>query len=265
MLPASMPAVFLRKNSKKRWHRGALEFFTTAGPGVNEAISNGLLDFAFQGDLPSLVGKAGGLDTRLILAGSRNGTFYIGATPSFGIQLVADLKGRKMGLFKGTAVQLAAQRVLAGNGLTESDLRIYNMDSAAGNSAIASGDIDALFGGSNLFNLRDQGLLRLIYDGRIDDNRYGYESGVLVLGAFAKKYPEIAYRVVKIFVQARNGARWRKIAILSTSCGQSPAHRLLISEKTLRGLISRKYFHRCWTTSLSANTRSLPKARSKTA
>jgi len=191
---------FKKDGIEVRWN-----FFTTAGPGVNEAISNGLLDFAFQGDLPSLIGKAGGLDTRVVMAGSRNGTFYIGATPSSGIQSVADLKGRKAGLFKGTALQLAAQHVLAANGLTESDLRTYNMDFAAGNSAIASGDIDALFGGSNLFGLRDQGLLRLIYDGRADGNKYGFESSVLVLSAFAKKYPEITYRVVKVFLQ---GAQW---------------------------------------------------------
>ena len=31
-------------------------FFKTAGPGVNEAISNNLLDFAWQGDLPQIIG-----------------------------------------------------------------------------------------------------------------------------------------------------------------------------------------------------------------
>lgn len=50
---------------KVEWH-----YFKGAGPAVNEALANQQLDFATQGDLPAVVGKAGGLDTRLIAADS---------------------------------------------------------------------------------------------------------------------------------------------------------------------------------------------------
>jgi ABC-type nitrate/sulfonate/bicarbonate transport system substrate-binding protein len=46
-------------------------YFAGAGPAVNEALANGQLDFAYQGDLPALVAKAGGLPTKLILAAGR--------------------------------------------------------------------------------------------------------------------------------------------------------------------------------------------------
>ncbi len=43
-------------------------FFKGAGPAVNEAIANGQLDFAWQGDLPSVIGRASGLKTKILLA-----------------------------------------------------------------------------------------------------------------------------------------------------------------------------------------------------
>lgn len=43
-------------------------FFKGAGPAVNEAIANDQLDFALQGDLPSIIGRSNGLKTKLLLA-----------------------------------------------------------------------------------------------------------------------------------------------------------------------------------------------------
>src|SRR5471032_2155229 len=36
-------------------------FFKGAGPAVNEALANRQIDFAFQGDLPAVLGRANGL------------------------------------------------------------------------------------------------------------------------------------------------------------------------------------------------------------
>ena len=43
-------------------------FFKGSGPAVNEAVSNQQVDFALQGDLPSLIGRAAGLKTRIVVA-----------------------------------------------------------------------------------------------------------------------------------------------------------------------------------------------------
>ncbi|MEN0106811.1 MAG: nitrate ABC transporter substrate-binding protein, partial [Pseudomonas sp.] len=43
-------------------------FFKGAGPAVNEALANGQVDFAYLGDLPAIVGKANGQDTRQLSA-----------------------------------------------------------------------------------------------------------------------------------------------------------------------------------------------------
>src|SRR5919199_5582278 len=39
-----------------------------AGPAVNEGLANDQIDFAFEGDLPSLTARANGLKTKILLA-----------------------------------------------------------------------------------------------------------------------------------------------------------------------------------------------------
>ena len=41
-----------------------------SGPQTNEQFANGQIDFAWQGDLPSLIGRAARIKTRIILAGA---------------------------------------------------------------------------------------------------------------------------------------------------------------------------------------------------
>ena len=53
-------------------------FFKGAGPAVNEALSNRQIDFAYQGDLPQVVGRANGLKTKLLLvSGARNNLYLV--------------------------------------------------------------------------------------------------------------------------------------------------------------------------------------------
>ena len=57
-------------------------FLRGAGPAVNELYANRLVDFAAYGDLPSIIGRASGLDTRVIAGGgvSPSGRWKSGAT-----------------------------------------------------------------------------------------------------------------------------------------------------------------------------------------
>jgi len=68
-------------------------FFAGAGPAVNEAFANGQLDFALQGDLPSVIGRANGLQTKILLASGVNTPIYLAVPPDSDIKTVADLKG----------------------------------------------------------------------------------------------------------------------------------------------------------------------------
>jgi sulfonate transport system substrate-binding protein len=180
-------------------------FLRGAGPAVNELYANGLVDFSLLGDLPSIVGRASGLKTRVLATSNVGSNSYLAVPADSNIQSVKDLRGRRVALFKGTAGQLTANKILAAHGLTEKDVRAINMDAATARAALITKDIDASFGTYEWLGLRDQGAVRIVYTTR--DGAREATSNTLFLGseAFLQKYPEIAQRVVKVFIET---AKW---------------------------------------------------------
>jgi len=187
---------FAKDNIKVEWI-----FFKGAGPAVNEALVNHQLDFAWQGDLPSIVHRAGGVKTRIIAgSGVRNG-LYLGVPPDSGIARIEDLRGKRVAVFKGTNLHLAAVRALAAHGLKESDLKLINLDTAAAQAALTTKDIDAAFGYVELFLLRDKGVAKVVWSAAQDSYRYTRQTVLLVADDFATQQPQIVQRVVDVVVR----------------------------------------------------------------
>lgn len=180
-------------------------FFKGAGPAVNEALANQQIDFAYQGDLPSVLGRANGLKTHLLLASNVRTGVYLAVPPDSGIQSVKELKGKRVGLFRGTNLQLVADNVLKENGLSERDLRVINLDTAAAQAALASKGVDAVFLDYSLFKLQRQGLAKIVYASRDDGVQLTRQAHLLVLDDYEHKHPEIVQKVVTAVVQA---AQW---------------------------------------------------------
>ncbi len=72
-------------------------FFKGAGPAVNEALTNRQLEVAFQDDLPSIIGRAAGLKTKLIAAIGMRSNIYLAVSPDSPIQRVEDPPRRTRG------------------------------------------------------------------------------------------------------------------------------------------------------------------------
>lgn len=181
---------------KVEWH-----YFKGAGPAVNEALANQQLDFATQGDLPAVVGKAGGLDTRLIAADSLLSSTYLVVPADSPVKSLADLKGKKVALFKGTNLHLAILRALQHEGLRERDFRHVNMDFATMAAALASKDIDGAWFHQTAFDLQASGVGRIIYDSRAADAKLTRQSHVLVRGEFERQHPELVQKVADALVK----------------------------------------------------------------
>ncbi len=103
----TLEKAFLKDGVKIEW-----TFFKGAGPAVNEAFANHQVDLAFLGDLAGIIGRANGLDTRLIAALARDINGYLAVQPGQGIKDLKDLKGKQIALFRGTALQLSFDSVL---------------------------------------------------------------------------------------------------------------------------------------------------------
>lgn len=180
-------------------------FLRGAGPAVNELYATGLVDFSTLGDLPSVIGRASGLKHRLLAVSNVRGNIYVAVPADASTQTVADLRGKRIAVNKGTATHLAGLKILEKFGLTQKDVKLINMDSNAAQLALATRDIDALFGGSDTLRIRDQGIARVVFSTRGKSPAQTSNSGFLGSEEFLAKYPEIAKRVVKVYVQA---AKW---------------------------------------------------------
>ena len=189
-------------------------FFPGAGPATNEALANGKVDFAAQGDLPSIVGRSTGLKTKLILGAGRFGPVYVVVPSDSKAKTLADLKGKKFANFKGTNGQIVLARVLAKNGLTERDLRVINQDSYSSRTALATGDIDGTI--VSPWSLEARGVAKRLLT--INDRTISPLSSFWVSESFEKQYPEIVQRVVTTLVQQ---AHWS-----SQEANRAPQYKL---------------------------------------
>lgn len=176
-------------------------FFKGAGPAVNEALVNRQLDFAWQGDLPSIVHRANGVKTRIVLGSGVRTGLYLGVPPDSDIRGLEDLKGKRVALFKGTNLHLAAVRALADKGIKERDVKFVNLDQAAGRTALVNRDVDAVFDYVGLFDLRDKGQAKVVWSAAQDNYRYTRQTALLVSDDFARQQPGAVQRVVTAIVK----------------------------------------------------------------
>ncbi|MDF0734163.1 ABC transporter substrate-binding protein [Pseudomonas entomophila] len=216
-------------------------FFKGAGPVINEALANGQVDFAYLGDLAAIIGKANGLDTRVLSAGARGGKSYLGVVPGSGIKTLQDLKGKRVAVFRGTANQLSFASALASQGLSERELKIVNLDLNAANAALAAKQIDATWGLGNLLSLRERGLVELPLNSRDLKGAGGIQSVLVGTGAFIRQHPDLVARLVQaqerasqwlrdednrtayVDLVARN-ANWPKVILEGELANESLAH-----------------------------------------
>lgn len=183
-----------------KWH-----FFKGAAPLINEAFANGQLDVAYLGDLGSIVGKSAGLDTRVVAAAARGGNHYLAVAPGSPIHSVADLRGKRVGLFRGTAAQLSFAAALHSAGLSEKDLNVINLDFAAASAALGAGQIDATWGGLNILALRDRGQAEVPFSTHSLGGAGELSGLVLVSGRLLNEHPEWVRALVQV---QRQAARW---------------------------------------------------------
>ena len=184
---------FRKDGIKVEWN-----YFKGAGPAVNEAIANNQLDFAWQGDLPAIVARSGGLRTKLILASDKYSPTYLAVPPDSPAKTLEDLKGKKVAIFKGTNNQLAAIKAYESKGLTERDFKTINMDTATIQTALATKDVDGGWMGAQIFNLVNKGVAKILYSTKRQAINQIKQTHILVTEDFEKAHPQIVQRVVNV-------------------------------------------------------------------
>jgi sulfonate transport system substrate-binding protein len=181
------------------------QFPDGTGPAINEALANGQLDFANYGGLPNIIGRAGGLPTR-ILASYGSSNVYVAVRTAVRARAIAELRGLRVAVARGTIVHLSMNRLLAENGLSERDVQLFDLKAPDQITALTGGDVDAAFGSPSFLALRDQGIVRILYTTRGKITPANYFGSFVVTEDFAHRYPRATDGVVRAFVAAAHWA-----------------------------------------------------------
>ncbi|OAB40165.1 aliphatic sulfonate ABC transporter substrate-binding protein [Paenibacillus antarcticus] len=169
-----------------------------SGPPMTEAMASNKLDFAGLGNMPVIAAQAAGIPIKVISQAidGKNNVAIIVPTNST-IQSLADLKGKKVAVAKGSNAYNFLYRSLDDAGLKDSDLEIIQLQTDEAQPAFESGGVDAWATWDPYITINTlTGKGKVLTDGE--------QSGILspsfyiVREEFANKYPELVTLYLKV-------------------------------------------------------------------
>ena len=176
------------------------------GPPMMEAMAANSIDIGNVGNLPPVFAQAGGNPIVYVAAtGSNAGAQAIIVPSDSPIKTLADLKGKKLAIQKGTALQYFALKALASAKLTLKDIQPVYLTIPDSTTAFEGGNIDAL-------PISDPYLASKELDGTVHVLVRGSDvapqrSFYIATENFTKNYPDL---VKVILEEQRNVEEWAK-------------------------------------------------------
>ena len=189
-----------------------------AGPQLLEGLNVGAVDVGFVGEAPPIFAQAAG--ARFV---------YIGHDPAApeaeaivvpkdsAIRSVAELKGRKVALNKGSNVHYLIVKALEKQGLKFSDIQPVYLAPAGARAAFERGAVDAwVIWDPFLAAVEKQSGARQLADGRGLVNNYAY---YLAERGYAEKQPQV---IQALFEDTQAQAAWLKANIKAAAAVIAP-------------------------------------------
>lgn len=174
-----------------------------SGPPMVEAMASNHLDFAGMGNMPPISAQAAGIDFKIIsqVLDGKNNVAIIVPTDS-PIQTIADLKGKKVAVTKGSNAYNFLYQVVVKAGLAKSDIQEIQLQPDETQPSFESGKVDAWAVWDPYITLNTlSGKGRVLADG--ESEGVLSPSFQLVRSDFAREYPELVTLYLKTFEQAR--------------------------------------------------------------
>ncbi len=204
-----------------------------------EFLSAGSLDFGSTAGAAALIGRINGNPIRSIYVYSRPEWTALVTRANTGIEKVADLKGKRVAVTRGTDPHIFLVRALAEAKLTERDVRLVLLQHADGRLALERGDVDAWAGLDPIMASAEiEGGARLFHR-----NAAANTWGILnVREEFARQHPQIVRTVLRAYEEARawsvaNPEELRKVLVTFTKLPEPVVARQLERTELTHGPI----------------------------
>lgn len=171
-----------------------------SGPPIIEAFAGGRLDFGTTGDQPAIQARANNIDLKAVgvyASGYRN--YGLVVPPGSHIKTPRDLKGKKVAITVGSVGHQLLYLYLKSVGLTVKDIHLVNLQPSDMKAALATRTVDAVVTWEPFISTFESDKVGIhVLDAKgIKD----LVNVTLVSGSFAREYPDIVRRILK--VQAR--------------------------------------------------------------
>jgi sulfonate transport system substrate-binding protein len=165
-----------------------------------EFLNAGSIDFGSTAGSAALVARINGNPIKSIYVYSRPEWTALVTRPNTGIDKVADLKGKRVAVTRGTDPHIFLVRALQEAGLTERDVKLVLLQHPDGRLALDRGDVDAWAGLDPMMAAAEVENGDVLFYRKPEANTWGILN---VREDFAAKNPEIVRRVLEVYEEAR--------------------------------------------------------------
>lgn len=169
---------------------------------VNESFASGKIDFAFYGDLPSVILNASGIPTQLVVSGSVGNNSYLVVPKSSTAKSIADLKGKRIALHRGRPWEATFAKLIASQGLQLKDFRIINLNPQAGAAAVSAGNVDGFFTLSDAHALVEKDVAKIIWSTKTAPVSWRMRAELWGAKDFIEQHPAVTQLLATATVRA---------------------------------------------------------------
>ncbi|MGO4667224.1 aliphatic sulfonate ABC transporter substrate-binding protein [Bosea sp. 2RAB26] len=194
-----------------------------------EFLNAGSIDFGSTAGAAALIGKINGNPIKSIYVYSRPEWTALVTGAKSEITRVADLKGKRVAVTRGTDPHIFLVRALAEAKLTEKDVKLVLLQHADGRLALERGDVDAWAGLDPLMAAAEVESGAKLFHRKAEDNTWGILN---VREAFANEHPALVRKVLAAYEEARayalaNPAELKKVLVDYTKLSDAVIERQL--------------------------------------
>jgi sulfonate transport system substrate-binding protein len=203
------PVSMLLKNKgllEKAFAKDGINIVWVQTLGSNKALeflNAGSIDFGSTAGSAALVAKINGNPIKSIYVYSRPEWTALVTGKDSKITAVADLKGKRIAVTRGTDPHIFLVRALQSAGLSEKDITPVLLQHPDGKAALIRGDVDAWAGLDPMMAQAEIQDGAKLFFRKPEANTWGILN---VREAFAKDHPDVVRRVLGVYEEARKDA-----------------------------------------------------------
>ncbi|GEP02776.1 aliphatic sulfonate ABC transporter substrate-binding protein [Methylobacterium oxalidis] len=194
-----------------------------------EFLNGGAIDFGSSAGAAALLARINGNPIKVVYAYSRPEWTALVTRKETGITKVADLKGKRVAVTRGTDPHIFLIRALQGAGLTEKDAKLVLLQHPDGRTALDRGDVDAWAGLDPMMAAAEIESDDVLFFRDPAANTWGVLD---VREDFAKANPDLVRTVISAYEKARayaieNPAALRAALVAATKLPEAVVSRQL--------------------------------------